>query len=228
MYFYVEGSRIISNTQWPSEVHTASDGTQTRALFATPPSVPKSGLTLSSSPSTRCLRIHYVPGPKICFWSMLRLKYTLYFCSDDFRKSPFPSFDRNITCIVWYRFHIEMKLFSETNPFQPHRFTLICGSWQVINSHFSCTFWLKRFSCRGSGLFFFLPAPHSFCWSVSQNRCVYKCKWYFCMVSAQAWPWGCMWETVSRWPLEQRMSRAPGVLITIGGDFASWPFREQI
>lgn len=159
---------------------------------------------------------------------MLRPEHTLYFCSDDFRKSPFPSFDRNITCIVWYRFHIEMKLFSETNPFQPHRFTLICGSWQEINSHFSCTFWLKRFSCRGSGLYF-CPLR-----TVFVDQCpridvfTRECKWYFCMVSAQAWPWGCMWETVSRWPLEQRMNRAPGVLITIRGDFASWPFREQI
>lgn len=121
------------------------------------------------------LRTHRVPGSKTSFRSVLRIKHTLYFCSEDFRKSPFPSFARNVSCIIWHLVHIEMKLFSGTNPFQSHRFTLICGRWQEINSHFSCAFLLRRFSCRGSGLQnFFFSRQCALCWSMSQNRCVYK------------------------------------------------------
>ena len=149
-----------------------SDRTQTRALSASPLSAPQPRPTMSSSPAAGYLRTHCEPGPQICPGSVLRTKHALYFCSDGFRKSLFS--------FLWQKhylhlFHVEMKLFSETNPSQPLRFTLICGSWQEINSHFLCSFWLKRFHCRGSVLCCCCRWPaNAVCWSVSQNRRVYK------------------------------------------------------
>ena len=105
---------------------------------------------------------------------------------------PFPSFDRSITCIIWHLFHVEMKLFSETNPFRPHSFTLICGSWQEINSHFLCSFWLKRFYCIGAELFFW-PANAEFVDQCPRIDMLTKeRKWYFCVSSAQTWPGACV------------------------------------
>lgn len=100
---------------------------------------------------------------------------SLFFCAGDFRKSPLPSFERSIICIIWHFFHIEMELFSEANPFPSLRFTLICGCWPEINSHFSCTFCWKSLLQRIWTFFFFFGVCYcTVWWSLSQNRCVYK------------------------------------------------------
>lgn len=126
---------------------------------------------------------------------------SLFFCAGDFRKSPLPSFERSIICIIWHFFHIEMKLFSEANPFPSLRFTLICGCWQEINSHFSCTFCWKSL----------LQRIWTFFWSATAqfgDHCpridvfTKACKWYSCMALTQAWLRPCMWEGILRWRLE--------------------------
>ena len=168
-----------------------SDRTQTRALFASPLSAPQPRPTMSSSPAAECLRTHCEPGPQICPGSVQRTKHALYFCSDGFRKSPFS--------FLWQKhylhlFHIEMKLFSETNPFQPHSFTLICGSWQEINSHFLCSFWLKDSIVED--LYFVVVVVGLLMQFVDQcpriDVFTEERKWYFCVSSTQTRPWACV------------------------------------
>lgn len=171
------------------------------ACGLTPPAArPQQGV--SPSPCTR---------PRICFWSVLSITHTFYF-SGDFWNAPFSSSERNITCIIWHFFLGKWNCFQKLIPFSRSDLFWSVEAGKKSIHIFSWTVLLKRLSCRWCGLLFCLQrhkkgASDILVWPNAGMAVALYC------------------YPVSRWRLQQRRSRVPAVLITIGDDLASWLFK---
>lgn len=142
-----------------------------------------------------CELHHPVPTrPESGLWLVLRIQKIslLVLLQRFFRKSYFLPLSGH--CLhYWGCFCMEMKLFSVADLFQWLRFTLICETWQEINSFFFMCFMAEKILLQKTWDFccFCLFSVCLLMWSAYQNR-------------SEVWTWPCVYTSVWKWPLEQR------------------------